>query len=157
MPNTDASLGPLTCRRRRDQARKAKAEATRLEKELQSARGTKEARSKPAKQRTRRGRNSASMQFVSETGAIWYIIHHVQQQGFTVATTGKDGEWPEEFETATIDVKYAKRTSKKLFGSASVSVCPNGSKAKKMIKCLRFNARRVKSFLIDCERASSQH
>lgn len=151
MPKTDASLGPLTCRRRRDQARKAKAEAARQQKELQSARGTKEARSKPAKPRTRSGSNCACMDFVSEDGARWYIIHHVQQQGFTMATAGKDGEWAEYFKTPKIDVKYAQRTSNELFGSASVSVWKNGSKTKKSITCLRFYARRVLSFLIDCK------
>lgn len=146
MPETDASLGPLTSRRRRAQDRQAKAKTTHQEKELQSARDTKKARSKPAKRRTRRGRNFACMHFVSKTGAIWYIMQDAQQPGFTVGTTGEDGEWAEYF-TPTIDVKYAERTSM-LFGPASVYVWPDGSKAKREIKCLRHSARRVKSFVI---------
>lgn len=153
MPKTDASLGPLTSRRRRAQDRKAKAKTTRQEKELQSARDTKKARSKLAKGRTQKGVNHAWMQFVSETGAIWYIMHDAQQPGFTVGTTGEDGEWAEYF-TPTIDVKYAQPTSM-LFGPASVYVWPDGSKAKREIKCHIHNACRVEKFLTDCKCAPS--
>ena len=96
------------------------------------------------------------MEFVSETGATWYIIHNVQQQGFTMGTADKDGKWAEYFNTPTIQVSYARRTSKALFGSASVSVWPNGFKGEKRIACLRFNACRVESFVNDRKCASSE-
>merc|ERR1739838_68807 len=147
MPTTNASFAPLICRRRRTQDRKAKAEGTR-QKEPQSARDTKKARSKPTKSRTQRGTNDASMHFFSQTGAIWHIMHNVHQQGFTVGTTGTDGKWAEYFRTPSIVVKYAQRTSMPLFGSATVHVWPEPSKAK-TIECLRHSACSVQSFVKD--------
>lgn len=88
------------------------------------------------------------MHFVSNTGAIWYIMHDGLQAGFTMSTTGQDGKWAEPFKTPTIHVKKAERTSMPLFGSASVYVWPEGSKAME-IKCLRHSACSVESFVID--------
>jgi hypothetical protein len=75
-------------------------------------------------------------------------MHHVHQKGFTVGTTGKDGKWTEYFRTPSIVVKYAQRTSMPLFGSATVYVWPEASKAKR-IECLRHSACSVESFVKD--------